>query len=314
MRAFVALMLAACGGGGGPSGAALGDDAFRAAIPARGDVTIDFHPAGVGVPEERAEVIDFIEDHVRDLDEALEVFQGLRDLARGVPEVATPAMRRWREPIGEEIEAVIEVRGDGEVFVVEVFVGYDGFDPLTQQAVIGGTATVRDGAIDELAMGLFFDRSSLLDRDDEFDGELHVTMTPFGDGRELRYDLVAFAIDDEPPRTETTTYWDFGALELTTPADGGVPVPIYARWSTAGGRVDFQGSFDGGIAVATVCWNADGAAVFEAYAIIDDGGAEGLLTGSEASCAFGPLDDHPDPGDDFDEVPAEGDWDDLVSP
>jgi hypothetical protein len=33
--------------------------------------------------------------------------------------------------------------------------------------------------------------------------------------------------------------------------------------------------------------------------------------GPTADCAFGPVDGHPDPGADFDDLPDEGEWDDL---
>jgi hypothetical protein len=144
---------------------------------------------------------------------------------------------------------------------------------------------------------------------------------PFDGGdHEIWYDFAQFADGDEPLEDSITTYWTFddgsGALEYLADFDD-AEVTVYVRWGDDGGRYDHHALYedpDLGLVddIATNCWAADGAELFDAWAVIDQAlDYEGEIDGDEADCAFGPVADHPDPGADFDDLPEEGEWDDL---
>jgi len=157
---------------------------------------------------------------------------------------------------------------------------------------------------------------------EDISGDIVIAEMPFPGGeREVWYDFHQVDLGDGDIENSRTTYWeldddDSAALEFVADWDDQIAT-AFARWDDDGGRYDHHTAYvDDQLGqvdeIATSCWTAGGAEVFDGWAVIDDAGEYyGEIDGDEAECDFGPVADHPDPGDEFDDLPGEGEWDDL---
>ena len=206
---------------------------------------------------------------------------------------------------------------DETAFTLAYSEGAAGFDPGTVTPILGGQISTSADGLAKFALDFDLDANSEATGASER-GLIKIAGHPFHGGeREILFDLEAVSIDGSPAETSITTYWRFddGSDGLEYLADvEGEQATVYARWNDDGvGRYDHHVAFtdeDLGPVdeVATACWSDGGAEVFDAYAMFDDSGIYGQLDGSEADCHYGPLDSHPNPGPEFANLPAEGDW------
>ena len=149
-------------------------------------------------------------------------------------------------------------------------------------------------------------------------GEIVLVAKPLAGGKTERwFDFHAVSQGGGPVASTRTTAWEFGdqsgALEYYGEVDG-EPTTAYARWDEDGGRYDHHLEYDdvdlGPVdEIMTNCWNTAGREEFGAWAVIDQlSNYYGELEGQESACGFGPVADHPDPGEEFDDLPAQGEW------
>lgn len=326
--------LAACGGPGGSTGGEgipcpsgnCGNATFRAAIPSRASVLVDFAAARARVAstshalESLSPALVSVDEYVTDInDEIDDLFADIEELAQTTPELEEEDRNRWRMAADEDgFEEVLEVsEGDG-VYKVFYWVGEEGFDPDAEAHVIEADVSLDGEDQESFSIVIDLDALAAADPSQDLAGRIYIDMMPFDDGeRELWYDLEGVSVDGEPAETSITTYFDFGdddgGLEYVMDSEDGEQATVYARWSPEGGRYDHHALVDGGDELMTNCWDADGAELFAAEAYIDDLGVDGFIDGDEADCLFGPVDGHPDPGEEFDDLPAEGEWDEMVT-
>lgn len=326
----LALVLAACSGSAGPSGGIpcpsgnCGDEAFRSAIPSRASVLVDFAAARARVAstthalEALSPALVSVDEYVTDInDEIDDIFADIEEIAGTTPEIADESMHRWRMPADEDgLEEVLEISvGDGGAYLFAYFIGQEGFDPAAEIRAIEGEVVTGDGEPEELWIVIELDAFPDLDAT----GRIYIDLMPFADGeRELWYDFEAVSVGGEPAETSLTTYWDFGdddgGMEYLMDLDDGEQATVYARWSPDGGRYDHHAATFEGDELMTSCWDDSGAEVFAGEALLDDAGViDGFVDGDEADCLFGPVDGHPEPGEDFDVLPGEGEWAELVA-
>jgi hypothetical protein len=342
----------ACGGGddGGdgsiddpppacPSGD-CGDEAFRRAIPTAGSVRIGFRrPSARTAPGASGGAVSSSQLALEALSPALlevseyvdgingiidDIFLDLEELAGTTPEIEEETLHQWRgdDPDLPGHEDVLIVTTDDEVtYELELHIGPAGFEPDETTPVMAGTVTVEDEVKSEFHLVIDFDAATAIDPSIDVSGTLDIAAMPFDGGpREIWYDLRDVSFGGEPPETSRTTYWvfaeDSGALEYVAATDH-AEATVFARWDGDGGRYDHHAAYDheelGPVdEIMTNCWDASGAEVFDAWALIDDTASlYGELDGDEADCEFGPVADHPDPGDEFASLPGDGEWDEI---
>jgi hypothetical protein len=308
------ILAAGCGGG------ALDLDAFQAAVPSRDEVAIAFEAAsakrGTLSLAEVSPAYLALGDHVDEINGTIDdILWDLEDIATYEPEEEDESMRRWRLPLDEDpsLEEVLIVESDD---LVEFAITYDIVDAGDQPGdapILEGTVDDRDGSFD---LALDLDAATEAEPEVDATGLIEIAAMPFDGGeREVWYDFYAVGPAGGPTEDSITTYWVFddgsGGLEYLASYDD-VEATVYARWDDDAGRLDQHAYGFDWDAIGTDCWDAGGEATFAATATFDESGdSEVSIDGDEADCGFGPLDGHPDPGEEFDDLPAEGEWDQL---
>lgn len=327
-----------------PSGN-CGKEPFRRAVPTRAEVKIAQptggkarihratssevprlgHTRPVGL-EAVSPALVAVDDQIIEIDEVVdEVFTELENAATTTPEVETDGEHQWRvadpELAGKDDVLVITTE-DGVAFDVEYYIVPTGADPGDADApVVHGEVRLADDDVADFDLTVDLDAYADVDSSFSGQGDIVIAAMPFDGGlSEHWYDYHEVAFDDDAPETSRTTYWAFGedsgALEFVADHEGELAT-IYARWDDNGGRYDHHVEFvdpDVGLVdeIATNCWSASGAEEFDAWALIDQQhNFYGELDGDEDACEFGPAEDHPNPTEEFDNLPAEGEWDAL---
>jgi hypothetical protein len=312
---------------------------YLRAIPSRDTLNIRFGKNGTGTSgqglasgtgrgsSKRAlsavsPVYTSIEDYVGHIDDEIDrLISHLEDLAGTEPAMSDPAENAWRDaPSGETgLDEVLDVKSaDEKSFDLVYSIGPTGFTPAADQALITGTIQLDDsGAKTTLQLVIDLDAWTRAEPDFDAHGKITIKAMPFDHGElELWYDFESVAFGSESPVTSITTYWVFAddsfALEYIAEVAGHQGT-AYARWDSHGGRYDEEATYSGSDGmdeeVATDCWGQAGAQSFDAEASLDaQGKAMATIDGSESSCTFGPIADHPNPGDHFDKLPQAGDW------
>ena len=253
-----------------------------------------------------------------------EVFDDFEDVAGTPPEIEEEGRHRWRKPddvvSGLDRVLVVQTSQDGR-FDVTFSLGTKGFDPTPSDAIVKGTVVVKGDARVEFNLEVDFDAIAAVTPGFDSTGTLSIRALPYAGGeREIWYDFRGYAEGGEAPEDSITTYWAFGpqdgALEYVGAA-ADEEVTVFTRWDTTGGRYDHHAQYieeQLGLIddIATNCWSASSSEVFDAYAAIDQSlNYYGAIEGNEVDCAFGPVSGHPNPGQDFDSLPAQGEWDDI---
>jgi hypothetical protein len=325
-----------------PSGN-CGKESFRRAVPTRAEVRIDRptgnarirREPGVKAPvigRKRAVALEAIspallavDDQVIEIDEMIDdVFGELEASSTTTPEIESDTEHRWRvddpELVGHE-DVLRITTTDESRFEVEYFIVPAGSDPDAATPVVHGEVRLADDDQVDFELTVDLDAFALVDTSLDATGEIVIAAMPLANGEsEHWFDYHAVSFDGGPVETSRTTAWAFdetsGALEFVADYDGD-QVTIYARWDDRGGRYDHHVEFvdpDVGLVdeIATNCWDPTGGEDFDAWAVIDQSlDFYGELDGSEASCVFGPVADHPNPDGEFDNLPAEGEWEKL---
>jgi hypothetical protein len=326
------LLVAACGGGGGgnpdipcPSGN-CGQESFRRAVPTASRLRIAEPAAaakrtGGANLDAISDALIAVDGEVEDINGVIDgVFADLDDAVSTTPEVETETEHQWRFALLDEpgLDEIVRITTtDGVVFQVEDYVGPAGFAP-------GDVAPVMHGEVETDGDGATgFDLTVDLDAwaaatGEVAQGEIVIALMPLAGGEdEVWFDFHEVSLDGGAVETSRTTAWVWDdtsvGLEYVADLDGAI-MTVYARWDDGGGRYDHHVGWDdpelGPLdEIATNCWADGGAEEFDAYAVIDSTGAYyGELDGDEASCQFGPVADHPTPGEEFADLPADGEW------
>ncbi len=347
----LALMvgMGACGGGESgvppvdppipcPSGN-CGNESFRRAIPSQDTVRIRFgaqgrrapgaaghEPGGGTALEALSPAYDSVDAYVGDINGDIDdIFAGLEELAQATPEIAEDTLHQWRvvDDLDPTLDEVLTVASDdGVTYTLDYAVGPTGFDPANAAPILYGTVHVSGDEKEDFDVTIDLDALTAIVPEADATGDIDIRMQPFAGGfREIWYDLDAVSVGGDPLETSITTYWIFddgsGALEYLADFDG-AEATVYARWSDAGGRYDHHAWYQdpelGPVdEIMTDCWDPLGGQTFSAWAAIDASATwYGAIDGDELDCVYGPVEDHPDPGADFDDLPAEGEWDDVA--
>jgi hypothetical protein len=321
-----------------------GDEAFRRAVPGRQTVRIDFpraagrSGAGAGgvaaLRPRRGELLalELVAPAYLELAAEVDEINGVIDelfgtveaLVAGPPEIEDVTIHRWRRAdpdLPGHDEVLILETADQAAFALTYAVGPAGFEPVASDVVMTGEILVAGGVKSDLSLAIDFDAASRIVPELGLTGALEIRVQPFAGGeREVWYDFAGFGAIGGELEDSLTTYWVFG------PGDGALEyldslydseATLFARWDALGGRLDHHVEWyhpDAGLLdeIGTSCWAAGGAETFYGWALIDQLlNAYVEVDGSEAACEFGPLDGHPDPGQDFVNLPGHGEWDDL---
>ncbi|KAB2906493.1 MAG: hypothetical protein F9K40_06520 [Kofleriaceae bacterium] len=326
------VTLAACGGGDAGDGTPLppcpsgncGKESFRKAIPTRQQMLVPFGGARarLAAPAVGAvsEAFDATADHVDEINATLDgLLEDLELLAGSTPEIQEDALHQWRLAEGGLDIVLVLTTSDEIQFQLGYYVGETGFAPVPGDEVAASTITIDDEGLADLTFDIDFDTLTDIVPEVDTAGLLQIRLQPFGDEDEIWYDRTGFAVGGEEAEDSITTYWDFGdgdgALEYIAAFEAGDEATAYVRWDDAGGRYDHHAFIDGFLDhVMTSCWSAGGIEEFGAW-MVQEGEAilDGEIDGTEDACDFGPVADHPDPGTDFDDLPAEGEWDDILA-
>ncbi|MEM9069708.1 MAG: hypothetical protein AAGE52_14445 [Myxococcota bacterium] len=341
--AFGLLLWVACGGGGNGGGetrpgvrppggnnlpcraASCGDVRFRNAIPTRDLVRIDFgaNTPPAGALADFSPYYDETETYVDDINAIIDgIFSDLEFAAGAEPEVLGDE-HIWRATEdGLDVVLDIEETAPG-TFRLTYFEGPPGFSPELDgaQPIIDGEIDLDgDDFVDSFELFVNLDAWSDADPAVDATGDMFLAASPFGGGLlEVAFDLRDVSLEGETPENSQTTYWIFGeddhALEYLAEVED-VLLTAFVRWDDLGGRWDSHALFDHpelGLTdyIVTNCWDEIAAELFDGEAWIQDSTLDfyGELDGDEANCHFAPVDGHPNPGDDFDDLPAEGEWD-----
>jgi hypothetical protein len=326
------LSAAACGGGGGgggdlpcPSGN-CGQESFRRAVPTSARLRISEPPGsaqkrgGVASLDAVSGALIDVATEVDEINGVIdEIFDDLDDAVSTEPELETETEHQWRFELVDlpGLDEVVRVTtDDGVTFAIEDYVGAAGFDPATVAPVMHGEVTVDGEEAESLALTIDLDAWAA-ETGDLAQGEIVIAVMPLEGGEdEVWFDFHAVSLDGGPVEDSRTTAWAWDetsvGLEYLSDVEG-EQATVYARWDADGGRYDHHLGWDDPTAgpveeIATNCWTVSGAEVFDAWAVFDDTGFYGELDGEEDSCEFGPVEDHPDPGVDFDDLPADGEW------
>lgn len=326
-----------------PSGN-CGDIKFRSAVPSRDSVRIQMgrearrfvsntptpHAPGVGSTQQAlASVSPALlesEEYVADINFSIEsLFQNFEELASTEPDVVEENLHIWRgtsddDPSLDELLVVTAI--DAQNYAVELRIGPSDFAASDGTTVVYGNVEL-DGDDVKTDFELFVDLDAATDVIDGLDatGEIRISAQPLESGvREVWYDFDEVGGIGEDLETSRTTYWIFdatqGALEYLYDVHD-ESATVYVRWGENGGRYDHHVEWQDeqyGLVdeIFTNCWDSSGGEVFDAAAIIDENlSYYGELDGEELDCEFGPVEDHPSPGTDFENLPGEGEWDDI---
>lgn len=255
-----------------------------------------------------------------------DIFLDLEQLAGTEPDTQTDTLHEWRGPhdglAGHDAALLVETQ-DELTFTLRYAIGPTGFDAQSATPVVSGQMILaQDGSLQDFELVIDLDAVTAVDAAANASGDIVLRAQPLAGGqRELWYDFRDVSIGGSAPTSSITTYWSFSegsaALEyVAAQQETGISAVAYARWAAVGGRVDAHAAYThaslGPVEeVGTSCWDGSANSAFDANAIIDESGLYGAVDGVEGDCAFGPLDDHPNPRGEFDALPAEGEWDDL---
>ena len=323
-----------------PSGD-CGKETFRRAVPTRAQVRIQ-HPTGArarrashtSAPiknpgqlalEPFSPALAAVDDEIVEIDAVVdEVFAELEATASTEPEIQTDTEHQWRvaNPELSGHDDVLRITStDEKTFAVEYFIVPTGASPESATPIVSGEVIAGDG--DQRNFLLDVDLAAYSDVDPAYaaTGVITIAVMPLAGGiDETWFDFEAVSFDGGPVETSRTTAWEYGdsdgALEYVADIDG-AQATAYARWDARGGRYDHHAEFvdpDLGLVdeIVTNCWEPSGAETFDAFAYIDQNlDFYGELDGDEAACAFGPVEDHPSPAEDFENLPGDGEWQTL---
>ena len=320
-----------------------GDETFRSAVPGRQAVRIDFPRSGarsrpvegIGALGPRrttrpqleavAPAYQHLEAEVSEINGVVDaVFADLEALVSGAPEIEEDTVHRWRRPDPDlpGNEEVLTLESDDQVqFALTYAAGPAGFEPGSDDVVMAGDIVVAGGVKSDLWLTIDFDAATRIVPSLGLTGEIDIRVQPFAGGeREVWYDFIGFGEAGGEIEDSITTYWVFGegdgALEYLDALHDS-DATVFARWEPLGGRLDYHVQWfdpDAGVLdeIGTSCWAAAGAETFYGWALIDELlNAYVELDGQEEDCAFGPVEGHPDPGDEFVNLPGDGEWADL---
>jgi hypothetical protein len=340
------------GGGGGATEDPLpcaaescGKEAFRSAVPGKKTVRIDFPrtaarsrptgaaaqlgPRGLVRPQLEAVAPAYLHlaDEVSEINDVVDaVFAELEALVAGAPEIEEDTIHRWRRPDPDVPgnEEVLTLESDDQVqFALTYAAGPAGFELTPDRVVMSGDIHMVGGVKSDLWLTIDFDAATRIVPALALTGEIDIRVQPFAGGvREVWYDFIGFGAIGGELEDSVTTYWVFGegdgALEyLDAMYDS--DATVFARWEPFGGRLDYHVQWFDATAgvldeIGTGCWAVAGAETFYGWALIDQFlNAFVEMDGQEEDCVFGPLDGHPDPGGEFANLPARGEWADLAA-
>jgi len=292
-----------------------GNESFRRAVPTRADVLIRF-PATAGAKVSTLDAVAgtylWTGDLVGQLnDEVDDVFLTLEDAVSGAPEIADGDVHQWRVPQGSR-DAVLRLDRTGDdQFLLTYDVVPTGEQP-SPDAILAGEV-----AADAFETTIDLDALTDVEPGASASGQIVLRTQPFANGlAEHWYDFHQVSLDGEPAEDSRLTYWEFtadsAALELVGDF-GDRNGAVYVRWDDSGGRYDHHlDVIDGTEELLTNCWVGGGAEVFLGAAWTDElGDWTAELDGSEDDCVFGPVADLPVDADEFDDLPAPGEWSQL---
>lgn len=323
--------------------ASCGKEPFRRAVPTRSEVRIG-HPTGssraraariagagkVELGKARVAALDAIspallaiDQEITDIDTVVdEIFAELEASATTTPEIEADTEHQWRvaDPELPGHDDVLRITTtDGVRYAVDYFIVSTGADPdATDVPVVSGEVRLGDDDVLDFELEVDLDAFAAVDPSYPGRGAIVVAAMPLAGGlSEHWFDFHAVSFGGSDTRTSRTTAWAFAedsaAIELV--ADfGGAQATVYARWDAGGGRYDHHVEYvdpDVGLVdeIATNCWSASGREDFDAWAVIDQAlNYYGELDGDEAACQFGPVEDHPNPTAEFDNLPEDGEW------
>ncbi|MGE0551662.1 MAG: hypothetical protein AB7O24_27805 [Kofleriaceae bacterium] len=271
-----------------------------------------------------APAIPVINDHVAEINKMIdEVFGDLDGITSETPEIQTDTLHQWRIP--SEVagyDAVLQVAAVSDVkFDIDYFEVPTGEDPIAEDLpILYGEVDISTADLDYLLV-VDLDAATLVDPAFNATGEVAIAAMPLAGGEaQFWYDYKDVAFDDTTPlHTSRTTAWTWDSeinsagLEFVI-FDGPIEYTMYARWDEDGGRYDHHAAYNdvdlGPVdEISTDCWTAGGGETFYGWAVIDQSlSYYGELDGEEAECEFLPVEDHPAPGADFDNLPADGEW------
>lgn len=326
-----------------PSGN-CGDTRFRSAVPSRDTVRIqmgrtashdigtqiDSEVPGLGRAQQALESVSpalvETEAYVQDINASIdELFESFEILAATEPEVADENLHIWRGPSEDDPsldELLVVTAIDDLNYTVELMIGPADFDATQGISVIAGHVELADEETkNDFEITIDLDAASDAINGLGLTGEILISAQPLAGGlREIWYDYAEVGELGGDLESSRTTYWifdvDSGALEYLYDLHD-ESATAYVRWDAGGGRYDHHVAWvdaDYGLVdeIVTNCWDDGGTEVFDAFALIDqDLSYYGELDGDEIDCEFGPVEDHPEPGADFDNLPGEGEWDEI---
>ena len=332
---LLASLAAACGGGDGgddgndlpcPSGN-CGQESFRRAVPTADRLRIKSptgspgKPGGVLPLDPVSDKLIAVDGEVDDINLVIDdIFADLDDAASTTPEIESDAEHQWRYELVDApgLDEVVRITTeDGVTFHIEDYIGAAGFDPATVAPVLSGDVVVDEDSAGDFALTIDLDAYAAA-TGEVMQGDIVIALMPLDGGLdEVWFDYNEVSVDGGEVETSRTTAWVWDeasvGLEYLADVDGNF-VTVYARWDDLGGRYDHHVAYEDPAAgpldeIATNCWTESGAETFDAWAVINSvGDYYGELDGDEASCDFGPVADHPTPGEDFDDLPADGEW------
>ena len=326
----VLSVVGACGGGSdGPvldppvtcRTGNCGNETFRRAVPSKTSVEIDSPRKAAkraGRPLDAiSEEFTLVSDYVDATDDQIAgVFADLEYMVGGTPTEETAESVTWEFVLEDnQTTGILEVALTSE----DTFHLTYTEDDLDSNILDGEVSTDGDGLA---SFTLDFDLAADAEQTGEVkSGVITLAGHPFAGGaREIFYDEAAVSFGGSAPRNTRSTYWRFDddsdGLEFLQESEA-QDIEVYARWDDEGdGRYDSHASADegpGGIGlvetIQTACWTDFGAEEFDAFAFYNDTDFYGEIEGNEDDCFYGPVDDHPDPGSDFDDLPQDGEWD-----
>ncbi len=323
-----------------------GQSRFRHAIPSRDTVRIQFGDSarsslhrtgtenrplgGIGqvtlALEARSPNLSNTEDYVAEINGVVDgLFESFEALASGSPEQESELVHVWRQVSDDDAsldEILVVTAIDERSYVLDLVLAENNVDPEQGVSVIRGAVQLDDDEV-KTEFEFVIDLAAASDRIEglNLSGEILISAHPFAGGlREVWYDFDAVGAAGGQLQNSRTTYWildyDSGALEFVSEEHEELAT-VFVRWDSSGGRYDHHVEWDSELygvvdEIATNCWDDSGAELFDAAAVIDaDLSYYGEIDGDELDCAFGPVDAHPNPGEDFGNLPGDGEWQEL---
>ncbi len=323
-----------------PSGD-CGQASFRSAVPSRDSVRISMSTTarhigldrareGVGSTqlalESLSPALTNTEAYVNSINQSIDgLFASFESLVGTEPELAEDNLHVWRGPSdeGTGLDDVLVVTAvDEQNYTIDLMIGPTGFDLSAGVSVVTGNVQLDDTG-DKSDFELTIDLVAASDIVDDLNlvGTILISAQPLlGGQRELWYDFDGVGTTGGALETSRTTHWIFSAssraVEFLYDMHD-TSATVFVRWDARGGRYDHHVAWisaDYGLVdeIMTNCWDGGGGEVFDAIALINaDLEFYGELDGEESDCDFGPVDGHPEPGDDFANLPGEDEWDDI---